>query len=123
MLDHYDRVSFLEQLSKRFQQGRDVVEVKARRWLIEEEQGAGSIRSLALSLCKVSGQLEALSFTAAQAWNRLTEFHIVESDCPQRCERCGDSCVVREECERLGHGHIQDVGNGFRTVQILAPVR
>src|SRR5258706_10851316 len=81
VLDHHDRMARGYQLAERHQELRDVVEMKSRRRLVEEEEprarrrgpprqrGDGTPRRLG----EVARELQALRLTARECGHRLAE--------------------------------------------------
>src|SRR3989442_492815 len=87
MLDDHQRVSSRDELAKRAEESRDVVEVQSRRRLVEQKQLAWRAIVVGASAhwraaCHVQepGQLQPLRFAAGKRRDRLSELEVVETD-------------------------------------------
>ena len=125
VLDHEQRMTGLEQQTEGMHQPRNVLEMKSGGRLIEDQQlapcagrrgarlalAAGAHRAAERGLGQVSRELEPLRLTAAQGRHRLTETHVVEADIDQRLQARAHGRRVGKECQRLGRGHLQHLGD------------
>src|SRR4029079_4209636 len=111
VLDDDERMACGDQLAQRAQEPRDVVEMQSRRRLVEEEQRAARGTWTACSARKKPGELEPLRLAAGQRWNRLPEPQVIEPDIDERLQHRIDVAVAVEERARLGHRHLEDVGD------------
>ena len=95
VLDDDDRVARFDELVEHVEELRDVVEVQARRRLVEDvERAAGG------ALGQLARELDALGLAARERRRRLAEMDVVEADASSSCSwpRSWDG---REELERL----------------------
>src|SRR5579871_6376541 len=60
-----------------------------------------------VGLCEMPGELEPLSLASREAWHRLPEFHVLESDVSQRSEPRNYLAGVGEESQCLRDRHLQ----------------
>src|SRR5688500_229213 len=84
----------------------DVGEVEAGRRLIENVEGSAGRPPRQLGR-----ELDALRLAARQRGRRLAEVDVSEPDVVERLELVLDVGHGREELERFGDGHLQDVGD------------
>ena len=99
-LDVYKRqLKHLEELA-------DVLEVQARRGLVEHVDGAAGG-----SLPQLGGQLDALRLAAGQRGRALPEPDIAEPHVGQRAHVPGDGGHRREKVDGLLDRHVEDVGD------------
>src|ERR1700735_897983 len=100
-----------EQLTKRPEELRDILEVQARGRLIEQEQlpVVGRARDHRAGVREMSGEFQSLRFAARQRRNRLSELHVLEADVRKRRKARRDLARVFEELERLGDCHLQHI--------------
>src|SRR5262245_43244338 len=82
VLDHEQRVTGAEQLAERAQELGDVVEMQARRRLVEKEKLACFLVTGRLD--QVAGELQALRLAARQRRHRLSQAQVLQ---PHREER------------------------------------
>ncbi len=61
---------------------------------------------------EVAGQLQPLRLAAAQGRDGLAEAQVAQPHGGERREARGDLGRFGEELARLGHGHVQHVGDG-----------
>ncbi len=102
VLDHDDRVPGVDEASEDAEQLADVLEVQARRRLVQHVEGAarGSPREL-------GGELHPLRLPPRQRRRRLAEAHVGEPDVDQRLEVAGDHRLVLEERQALLAGEVE----------------
>ena len=102
VLDDEQRVAGFEQLLERRQQLRDVVEVQARRRLVEDvEQPLAAVRR------KVRGDLDPLRLSARQRRRRLAEAQVAEADLVEHLEPAQHFRRPAEERQRLADGQVE----------------
>ena len=94
----------LEQLAKRRQQLRDVVEVQAGRGLVEDVQHA-----LAAVAHQMRRDLHALRLTARQRRRGLPEAQVAEPHFVQDVQSSEDLRRTAEELQRLSHREVEDL--------------
>src|SRR5205085_8175669 len=115
VLDHDDRVPGLNQALKQPHQDRDIIEVQARRGLIENEQ----LSSLPIPFSdfgEVSDELETLGFAAGKRIERLSQTQVTEPDFIQHVELVAKRFRLpdlSEELNRFADGHLQNVVDRF----------
>ena len=64
-------------------------------------------------------QLDALGLAAGQRRRRLAQAHVAEAHVGQALDVSQDTGLAFEEGQRLGHGHVQHVGDGLAAVTDL----
>ncbi len=106
VLDDDHGVAHLDQPMEYAEQLLDVVEVKARRRLVEHVE-----RSARLAFSELAAQLDALRFAAAHRGRRLSDLHVAEPDFLQRFENAGERDVVAKELGALVDAGIEDLGD------------
>ena len=79
MLDDHHRIARIDQLVQHFEQLAHIVEMQARRRLVENVQ-----RATRRPLGQFLGQLHPLRLAARQGRRLLADFHIAEADLHQR---------------------------------------
>src|SRR5215510_6925197 len=114
VLDDHHGVALIDELVQHLEQSPDVREVQPRGGLIEDVQGAagGATREL-------GGELHPLRLSARQRGRRLPEADVVEPDVVERLELLLDGGHGLEELERLGHRHVEDLGDVLALVPYL----
>src|SRR5258706_1944742 len=82
--------------------------MKAGGRLVEEEElrVGGDF-----GLGQVSGELEPLRFAARERGHGLAELQVIEADIDQRLQALDELRMMTEEAQRLGHGHVERIGN------------
>ena len=108
VLDHHQRVAGGDEAAEGLQQLGDVVEVQARRRLVEEEQRRPAF---GVAVGEVAGELEALRLAAGERRHRLAEAQVVEADVGERGEARQHVGTVGEESQCLGDGELQHLGD------------
>ena len=111
VLDDEDRVAAVDQPVEDLEQLLDVGEVEPGRRLVEDvERPAGRPPR------QLGRQLDPLRLAARQGRRRLAEVDVAQADVVQRLELGPDVRHRREEVERLGDGHLEDVGDRLALV-------
>ena len=106
MLDDEDRVAAVDEAMEDLEQLLDVGEVEPGRRLVEDvERPAGRPPR------QLGRQLDPLRLAARQRRRRLAEVDVAEPDVVERLELGPDVRHRREEVERLGDRHLEDVGD------------
>ncbi len=111
VLDDDHRVAQIDQAIEHVEQLANVVEVQARRRLVEQVQrppGAGP--------GQLGRQLDALGLAAGQRRRRLAQREVVEADVGQRLQHAANLRDVAEQLQRLADAHLQHVGDGLALV-------
>ena len=93
------------------QQLADVVEVESRGRFVQQVDGLAGARP-----GEFLRQLDALRLAPRERDGRLAELDVVESHVVQGLEHAPDAGHVFEVFERLGHGHLQRVGDRLALV-------
>ena len=134
VFDYQQRMSGVDQASKRTQQLGHVLEVQSRGRLVEEKEGAPLWRGVRniwrrVASCaalfvrglladrilgEVSSQFQPLSFAAGESRDRLTEAQIVEPHVLEWCQTHAHLGVIGEKCQRLGDREIEYIGDALR---------
>ena len=114
VLDHHHRVAALHQRVQHLQELAHVVEVEARRGLVEDVEGApgGAARELL-------GELDPLRFPARERGRLLAHLDVAEADALQGFQLVADCGHSLEESRGIVHGHRQHVRDGLVAVQDL----
>ena len=106
MLHHQHRVAGIHQPLQHVQELLDVGEVQARGRLVEDVE-----RAARAGLCQFAGELHPLRLAARELRRRLAEGDVAKTHVDERAE---DPRHVRhriEELRRVGHAHLQYVGD------------
>jgi hypothetical protein len=106
VLDDDDGVALVDEAVEHLEELLDVGEVEARGRLVEQVDRApgGTPRQL-------GRELDALGLAAGQRRRRLAEMDVAEADVIEGLQLAAHGGDGREDVERLGHGHLQDVGD------------
>ena len=112
------RVAGLEQLAERGEQLGDVVEVQARRRLVEDVQQA-----LAAVRRQVRGNLDPLRLAARERRRRLAEPEIAEADLVEHLQPAQHLRRAAEERQRLAHGEVEHLVDRSAAVPHLEHLR
>ena len=67
-------------------------------------------------LGQLLGQLDPLGFAAGKGGGRLTELDVAQADIVEGLELVLDPRDVFQELQRLGDGHVEDIGNALPLV-------
>ncbi len=108
VFDDDEAVAAREELFEGLVQRRDVVEVEAGGWFVEEEECAA-----ACCLREVAGEFEALGFAAGECRDWLAEFDVAEADGAERFDDTQDFFFAGEEFTGFVDGDVEDVGDRF----------
>src|SRR5512138_2990790 len=108
VFDDDQRVACLDELLERGEQLRDVIEVKARGWFVEDVQQPFTTKRR-----KVRRNLDPLCFPARQRRRGLTETQITKPDLIENLETPQHLRRGAEERKRLAHGHLEHLMHGL----------
>ena len=108
MLDDDDRVALVDQPLQHPEQLVDVLEVQARRRLVQDVY-----RSAGGTLLKLGGELDTLGLTTGEGGCGLAEPDVAEADVHQCAQVARDGRHRREEPGCLLDRHIQHVADGL----------
>src|SRR5262249_55667783 len=89
----------------------DVVEVQARRGLVEKIHGLAGARSRQLR-----GELNALRLATRHGRRRLAKRHVPKSDVFERLQNRSDLGNIPKQFERLGTPHVENIGDRLAVV-------
>jgi len=90
MLDHDERVAFVDEALKNIQKQPNIIEVQACSRFVEQEQGlAGRRAIIEVGIRQVPHQFQALAFSAGQRVDGLTQLEIAETDVLEQAQACG----------------------------------
>ncbi len=106
VLDDQDRVAEIGEAIQDVEQLLDVVEVQARRGLIENVESAAG-----LATREFFREFDALRLAAGKSRRRLAELDVAEANVHQRIELLANLRNVFENFERVGDLHVKQVGN------------
>ena len=106
VFDHDDRVPLLDETVEDLEQLVDVVEVQARRRLIEDVE-----RLARVGACQLGRQFHPLRFAPRECRRGLPQREIVETDRAQRRQKAPDAGNVLEQLVRLPDRHFEHVGD------------
>src|SRR6267142_2191647 len=106
VLDDDDRISLVHQSMQHFQQQPHVLEVQARRGLVEDIQSASRV-----ALGELRRKLDALRLPARERRRRLSEMDVSQTYVVEQLEFRPDTRLMLEKVERVGDGQIEHVGD------------
>ena len=92
MLDDQDRVARVDESLEHLEEPTDILEVKARRRLVEDVEGPPG-----LDLAELAAELDPLGLTSAHRRRRLADLHVAQADVQERLEDPPQLAVVGEE--------------------------
>jgi len=97
VFDDQDRIALVDESVQHVQQAVDVLEVQARRGLVEHVQGVAGRPA-----GQLGRELHALGLAAGKGGRGLAQSHVAESDVRQALDVSKDCRLTVEEGERLG---------------------
>src|SRR5439155_12582724 len=106
VLDDDDRIPLVHQPVQHFQQQPHVLEVQARRRLVEDIQ-----RATRVALGELRRQLDTLRLHASKGRRRLSEMDVSETYVVEQLEFRPDTRLMLEKVEAIGDGQIEHVGD------------
>ena len=106
VLDDEYGVPLLHETVEHLEEQPHVLEVEARRRLIENVEGAPRV-----ALRELGRELDALRLAARERGRALAEVHVAEADVEQRLELLADARLILEEGARILDGHVEHVGD------------
>src|SRR5579875_3722970 len=117
VLDHDHGVALVDEALHDEQELAHVLEVQARRRLVEDVEGPPR-----RPLGELGGELHPLGLAAGERGGALAEADVAEADVDERAQVAGDDGLGREELERLLARELQDVRDGAASPQDLEGV-
>ena len=102
VLDDHDRVAGIAQAVEHLEQLRDIVEVQARRRLVEDVERAPGV-----ALAELLRELHALRLAAGQRGRVLAELDVAQAHIHQRLELARKRRHRLEEGQRVLDGHVE----------------
>ena len=114
VLDDDDGVALVHQPLQNEHEFADVLEVQARRRLVEDVH-----RAAIGALLQLRRQLHALRLATRQRRRRLAQTHVAQADVDEGVQVPGDGLDRLEELRGLRNRHVQDLGDGLSLVQHL----
>src|SRR6266571_2126878 len=106
VLDHDHRVPLVHQPVQHLEEQADVLEVEARRRLVQDVEGTARV-----ALGQLGGELDPLRLAAGQRRRRLAEVDVAQSYVVQELQFRADARLVLEEVQRLGDRQREHVGD------------
>src|SRR4029077_12634956 len=103
VLDDQQRGAAFEQLAECAKKLGNVIEMQARRRLVEDVEDA-----FVVGAAEMRGELQALGFAAGERSRGLSEAQVAEADFVQDAEFGNNLWNVNEECERFANRQLQD---------------
>src|SRR5882762_8798116 len=106
LLDQHQRVTLLEKPVENFRQLPNVLQMEARRRLVQHVQLLAGFLSRQRQLAR---DLDALRLSPRQCRRRLPKSNVAESDLLQLPERLAEFFLARKESDRLIDAHVENL--------------